>query len=56
MFEKDEKKLLKWLVEQEIKKFEDESGEIRPLVPQFLAIEEEYDQFLKKVLEKLDKI
>ncbi|MFQ5474879.1 MAG: prefoldin subunit alpha [Candidatus Nanoarchaeia archaeon] len=36
----DEKKLLRWLVEQEIKKFESEEEDIRPIVPQFLAIEE----------------
>lgn len=49
----DEKKLLRWLVEQEIKKFESEEEDIRPIVPQFLAIEESYGKFLKGLLKKL---
>jgi hypothetical protein len=53
MFEKDEQKLLKWLVEKELEKFEAAEKEIRPLAPQFLVIEESYDAFLKKLLGKL---
>ena len=51
-FTDDETKLLKHLVEQELKKFEEEEEQIRPLVPQFLAIEEKYNEFLQKLLKK----
>lgn len=56
MLEKDEKKLLGWLVEKELKEFEKDEEEIRPVVPQFLAIEENYEEFLKKLKDKLDKM
>ena len=49
----DEQKLVKWLVEQELKKFEAEEESIRPLVPQFLALEGKYEEFLKNLLQKL---
>ena len=54
MFDENEKKLLRWLVEKEIKRFEEEESEIRPMAPQFLAIEDKYDSFLKKLMEKLE--
>ena len=50
---KNERLLLKTLVEQELKKFESEEEEVlRPSAP-FLAAEEKYDEFLDKLLEKL---
>lgn len=53
MFDKEEKKLLAWLVEKEIEDFKDDEKEIRPIVPQTITIEENYEEFLKKVLGKL---
>ena len=53
MFDEDEKKLLRLLVEREMKELDEDEGEIRPKVPQLLAIEENYGEFLKKVLDKL---
>ena len=52
-FTEDEKKLLKHLIEKEIEQFEKKEEKIRPLVPQFLAIEEKYDLFLKELLKKM---
>lgn len=53
MFNEDEKKLLRLLVEKEMKELDEDEGEIRPKVPQLIAIEENYETFLKKVLDKL---
>lgn len=53
MFTEDEKKLLKMLVKKELDDFESEEKIIHPEMPQLLAIEESYDEFLKKLLEKL---
>ena len=51
---KDEKKLIKFLIKQELKKFEEQEEEaLRPSAP-FLAVEEKYDEFLKKVLKKFE--
>lgn len=50
---KEEKLLIKQLIEQELKKFESEEKEVlRPSAP-FLASEEKYDEFLRKLLGKL---
>jgi uncharacterized membrane protein YheB (UPF0754 family) len=50
----DEKKLIKSLLNQEVKKFEEQEKEqIRPEVP-FLAVEEKYDEFVKKLLRKFE--
>lgn len=47
-----EKKLIKHLVEKELKEFEEEEETIRPPVG-FLAAEEKYDILLKDLLKKL---
>ena len=49
---KDEKALLKYLVEQELKKTEEQEEEIRPPIT-FLAAEEKYEIMLEKLLKKL---
>ena len=49
---KDEKTLLKYLVEQELKKTEEQEEEIRPNIP-FLAAQEKYEIMLEKLLKKL---
>jgi len=51
---KEEKELVKFLIKQELKKFEEQEEEqIRPDAP-FLAVEEKYDEFLKKTLKKFE--
>ena len=55
MFSKEEKELIQCLVKQELKSFEQSEHRIRPLVPQWLAIEEKYDVFLKNLMEKIKK-
>ena len=49
---KQEKELIKFLVEQELKKVDEQEEDIRPPVG-FLAAEEKYEVFLKKLLKKL---
>jgi hypothetical protein len=52
--DKNEKILLKHLVKKEIEEVEKQEGDIMaPEIP-LLEIEEKYDMFLKKLLEKLD--
>ncbi|MBW2991834.1 hypothetical protein KY345_01310 [Candidatus Woesearchaeota archaeon] len=52
--DKNEKVLLKHLVKNELEEVEKQEGEIiTPEIP-LLEIEEKYDIFLKKLLEKLD--
>lgn len=53
MFSEDEKKLLKLLIKKEISEFELEGKKIIDDSPSELRVEEEYDSFLKKLLEKL---
>ncbi|MBW2978319.1 hypothetical protein KY331_05730 [Candidatus Woesearchaeota archaeon] len=50
---KEEKELIKALLKQELKRFEKKETEILTENPPLLAIEEKYDEFLKKVLKKL---
>ena len=53
---KEEKDALKYLIKQELKRFkeqEKEMEELRPNLP-FLAVEETYEDFLKKLLKKLE--
>jgi len=49
---KEEKELIKFLLQQELKKFEEEEEEIRTEQAPFLAVEEKYDELLKKILKK----
>ncbi|MBW2981245.1 hypothetical protein KY343_00050 [Candidatus Woesearchaeota archaeon] len=52
---KEEKEALKYLIKQELKRFkEQEKGikELRPELP-FLAVEENYEVLLEKLLKKL---
>ena len=51
MYTEDEKKVIKHLVEKELKDFKKE--EIERTNAPFLAIEKEYEQLLKDILEKL---
>jgi len=53
MFTDNEKKLLKILVEKELEEVGEKEEEIRPDFPDILGAEEKYDDFLKKLLEKL---
>jgi len=48
-----EKKLVKMLLDNELKTFEEEEGKITPDL-RLLEIEERYDLFLKKLLKKLE--
>ncbi len=53
---KEEKEALKYLIKQELKRFkeqEKEMEELRPELP-FLAVEENYEDFLEKLLKKLE--
>ena len=53
---KGEKDALKHLIKQELKRFkegEKEMKELRPNLP-FLAVEETYEEFLEKLLKKLE--
>lgn len=50
----EEKKVVKSLIEKELKKFEKEEEQtIRDSTPKFFAAEIKYDEFLKKLLKKL---
>ena len=49
----DEKKLLKHLVEKEIESFEEQEEAATKTIA-LLAIEEKYDEFLKRLKKKLD--
>jgi hypothetical protein len=51
-YTEDEKKILKWLIQKELKEFKGE--EIDRTNAPFLALEKEYENLLKKILEKLD--
>jgi len=53
-FTNTEKELLRELVQKEKKQFEEEEKTIRPDFPDVLALEENYDEFLKKLLKKLE--
>ena len=53
MLNPKEKELLKSLVEKEIKEFEEEDSTILSKEIALLEGEEKYDEFLKKLLEKL---
>ena len=54
-FTKDEKAVLKRLVEEEIKEFEKEGSTIiHADFPNFEAAEFKYDEFLKSLLKKID--
>ena len=48
----DEKELIKALLKQELKKFEKKETEILTENPPLLAVEEKYDELLKKILKK----
>jgi len=53
---KEEKEALRYLIKQDLKRFkkeEKEMKELRPVLP-FLAVEESYEEFLKKLLKKLE--
>ena len=50
---KEEKAVLKNLVELEIKEFENEEKVIRDVMPSFIATEEKYESMLKELLGKL---
>jgi len=53
---KEEKDALKYLIKEELKRFkekEKEMEDLRPNLP-FLAVEEKYDDFLEKLLKRLD--
>ncbi|MBW2965984.1 hypothetical protein KY342_02690 [Candidatus Woesearchaeota archaeon] len=53
---KEEKDALKYLIKEELKRFkeqEKEMEELRPNLP-FLAVEETYEEFLEKLLKKLE--
>ncbi len=53
---KEEKDALKYLIKQELKRFkeqEKEMEELRPNLP-FLAVEETYEEFLEKLLKRLE--
>jgi hypothetical protein len=52
---KEEREALRYLIKQELKRFkeqEKEMKELRPVLP-FLAVEENYEDFLEKLLKKL---
>jgi hypothetical protein len=53
MFTEDEKKLLKLLVKKEIKEFELKEMRVIDESPSELTVEEKYDEFLKRLLDKL---
>ena len=50
---KEEKEFIKSLLSLELKKFSKEESEILTENPPMLAMEEKYDDFLKKILKKL---
>jgi len=49
---KDEKAVLKYLVDKELKITEEQEEEIRPNIP-FLAAQEKYEILLERILKKL---
>lgn len=51
-FTEDEKKLIRHLVEKELKEVEEKEEDIRPNIS-FLAAEEKYEIMLQKLLKKL---
>ncbi len=53
MLSEKDRELLRYLVEKELKNFEKEGSTVRPEELVFLQGEEEYDKFLKELLEKL---
>lgn len=53
MFTKDEKKLLKMLVNKEMKEFKLEGKKVIDESPSEVRLEEEYEKFLKKIKDKL---
>ena len=53
MFDNDEKKLLKALVEKEIESFKEKEVGLVDVSPQFLKGEKKYEQFLEELINKL---
>ena len=53
---KEEKEALRYLIKQDLKRFKEEEKEMKELRPNlpFLAVEETYEEFLKKLLKKLE--
>ena len=54
MFTENEKLVLKKLVKEELKKFENEEKSIIEVSPEFLKGETKYEEFLKKLISKLN--
>ncbi len=52
---KDEKDLLTYLTRQELKKLEEDDKSIIFEPPSFLALEERYEEFLERLLKKLEQ-
>lgn len=53
---KEEKEALKYLIKQELKRFKEQEKEMEELRPElsFLAVEENYEVLLEKLLKKLE--
>jgi len=53
---KEEKEAINYLIKQELKRFKEEEKEMQELRPSlpFLAVEETYEEFLEKLLKKLE--
>ena len=53
---KEEQEALKYLIEQELKRFREDEKEMKELRPElsFLAVEETYEEFLERLLKKLE--
>jgi hypothetical protein len=52
---KDEKDFLAYLTREELKKFEKDEESVIFEPPSFLALEERYEEFLERLLKKLDQ-
>lgn len=52
----NEKKAIRFLIKNELKEFEEQKQELEDFRPgvNFLAVEEKYDELLKKILKKLE--
>ena len=50
----EEKKAVVYLLKQELKEFEEQEKDITRPSAALLAIEESYDEFLKKLIKKLE--
>lgn len=53
MFSEQEKQLMKFLIDKELKQLKEEESEIRPEMPAFLAAEEKYEHILEELKSKL---